>query len=85
MLKTYLPSWEPGPSDLNVQVASEARRLHAKGRASLPPVKLLLEDVTRRELRALYATAHAFVLPTRYRRRAQGSAQGSDLVIRFAT
>ena len=64
-LKTYLPSWEPGPRDLNMHLAQFARYELEQRRDELPAVELLVEDVSRDDMRAIYATADAFVLPTR--------------------
>ena len=36
-LKTYLPSWEPGPA-LELQLEAAAREIHPQGRKALPPV-----------------------------------------------
>lgn len=66
VLKTYLPSWEPGPRDLNEAVEGFAREHQGEGRDALPPVQLVLEEnLSRRGLRELYTAAHSFVLPTR--------------------
>lgn len=64
-IKTYLPSWEPGPRDLNELLDAFAAEQGAR-RAELPPVELVQgEDMPRAALRNLYAAADAFVLPTR--------------------
>ena len=64
VIKTYLPSWEPGPS-LERQLDAFARTHFGVARASLPPVELVEKDVSRVALRELYAASDAFVLPTR--------------------
>ena len=65
-LKTYLPSWEPGPRDLNEHLEMHARgRRHRARRDELPKVELLVEDASRAGMRTMYAAADAFVLPTR--------------------
>ena len=64
VLKTYLPSWEPGPA-LPQQLERFARRYFGTPLSSLPPVELVEADVSRAGLRALYAKSDAFVLPTR--------------------
>jgi glycosyltransferase involved in cell wall biosynthesis len=64
-VKTYLPGWEPGPRDLNQHIAQHARARHGAARESLPPVELHLEDAPRAQIRSFYASADAFVLPTR--------------------
>ena len=63
-LKTYLPSWEAGPRDLNDHLEMHARSHHTR-RSALPPVELLLDDASREGMRAMYAGSDAFVLPTR--------------------
>ena len=64
-LKTYLPSWEPGPRDLNEHIERHAQRKFRKSRTKLPTIELLLADITREGMRDLYAHSDAFVLPTR--------------------
>jgi len=64
-IKTYLPSWEPGPRDLDEWLDTFAAEQGVQ-RAELPTVVLLQgEDMPRATLRNLYAAADAFVLPTR--------------------
>lgn len=64
-IKSYLPSWEPGPRDLEEWVDHFATE-QGKRRRSLPRVELLqAEDTSRAALRTMYARADAFVLPTR--------------------
>ena len=64
-IKSYLPSWEPGPRDLEEWVDHFAVE-QGKRRSSLPRVELLqAEDTSRAALKAMYVSAHAFVLPTR--------------------
>lgn len=65
LIKTYLPSWEPGPRDLNTWVARFAEQKLHKARKALAPVELRVSDVSRAALRELYAASDAFVLPTR--------------------
>ncbi|KAL3915493.1 MAG: hypothetical protein SGPRY_007197 [Prymnesium sp.] len=64
-LKTYLPSWEAGPSDLNTWVVARAKKNYGKSREQLPAVVFITEDLSREALRDAYAEADAFVLPTR--------------------
>lgn len=64
-LKTYLPSWEPGPRDLRDWVERHASEYLAGEHAELPPVELVTDDLSRESLRTMYAAADAFVLPTR--------------------
>ena len=64
-LKTYLPSWEAGPPDLNDHVAGFASSEIKSDRSALAPVELHTEEATQAQMRKLYAQADAFVLPTR--------------------
>ena len=67
VLKTYMPSWEIGPS-VNAVVDSAAQSMcaeHGVGRDTLPPITLALDDASTTEMRKLYGAAHSFVLPTR--------------------
>ena len=65
LLKTYLPSWEAGPPDLNLHVEAFARQL-GKRRGDLAAVELHVDESTSRgALAEMYRGADAFVLPTR--------------------
>jgi glycosyltransferase involved in cell wall biosynthesis len=80
-LRTWKPGWEPGPSDLYVQMASLAQRLYGLGPEAklenLPKVMWLGADdldtgprveqdlLTRAQLRNLLGASDAFVLPSR--------------------
>ena len=65
VIKSYLPSWEPGPRDLNEWVSRHALQVARAPRDKLAPVELLQQDISRVALRRLYARSNCFVLPTR--------------------
>lgn len=64
VLKTFKPHWEPGPADVEDWIADLALKRDKK-RAALPRIVVVQRDLSRREMRRLYAAADAFVLPTR--------------------
>lgn len=70
-LRTWLPPWESGPRDLNVQISEFAWAKFQKPLSSLPAVEWLgevngyAEELSRVEIRELLAGADSFVLPTR--------------------
>lgn len=63
-LRTYKPWWEPGSPDLNSWLQELAAK-RGKRRGQLPPVELIQHELSREELRWLYAVSDAFVLPSR--------------------
>ena len=65
VIKSYLPSWEPGPRDLNEWVSRHAIQVASTPRDKLAPVELLQQDISRVALRRRYAQSNCFVLPTR--------------------
>jgi len=67
VLRAWLPPWEPGDPNLLRQVtAYAARRFPGVARAALAAVEWSgPEDVSRAEMRDLYAAADAFLLPSR--------------------
>jgi glycosyltransferase involved in cell wall biosynthesis len=69
-LRAYKPGWEQGNPDLMVQITDAAKqfiKVYASDRtlADLPRVEWIDHVLTQKELRNLYATSSAFVLPTR--------------------
>lgn len=65
VIRSYRPSWEPGPKDLTVTMDEVASRWQGKGMAQLAKVTWLKDDLSRAELRDQYLLADVFVLPTR--------------------
>eukprot|EP00041_Stephanoeca_diplocostata_P009941 m.157102 g.157102 ORF g.157102 m.157102 type:complete len:492 (-) comp17962_c0_seq1:226-1701(-) len=66
VLRTYKPSWEPGSANLVHQFARMAKeRLHGGATKELPEVVWIKDELSRNQLRLLYESSHAFVLPTR--------------------
>lgn len=69
-LRTYKPGWEIGDPNLMAQITDAAKtflKVSAPDRlfADLPRVEWIEKLVTQHELRNLYASSSAFVLPTR--------------------
>ena len=65
VIKTYLPSWEPGPP-LQEQLRLFARRHFGRELSTLPPVRLVEDDVSRRceslsPVRKPFSRAKAFL------------------------
>ncbi|KAK3235770.1 hypothetical protein CYMTET_54035 [Cymbomonas tetramitiformis] len=65
VIRSYRPSWEPGPKDITVTMDEVASRWQGKGMTQLAKVTWLKDDLSRAELRDQYLLADAFVLPTR--------------------
>eukprot|EP00238_Polyblepharides_amylifera_P014549 CAMPEP_0196599626 /NCGR_PEP_ID=MMETSP1081-20130531/94958_1 /TAXON_ID=36882 /ORGANISM="Pyramimonas amylifera, Strain CCMP720" /LENGTH=350 /DNA_ID=CAMNT_0041925409 /DNA_START=585 /DNA_END=1637 /DNA_ORIENTATION=- len=66
VIKSYKPSWEPGPEDLLSQIRGFARRKFGAALEDLPEVVWSGGNtLTRTALRLLYSQADVFVLPTR--------------------
>ena len=65
VIRSYKPSWERGPSNLNDSIQSFALSIMQQPLSTLPPIRWISEELTRTQLRDLYHSAHAFVLPTR--------------------
>ena len=62
-LRTYKPSWEPGPSSIQLWLQDAARR-RGNTLQQLPRVQVVPE-LSRESLAALYRDSDAFVLPSR--------------------
>eukprot|EP01052_Picozoa_sp_SAG31_P022704 SAG31_NODE_1820_length_7198_cov_3.163122_5_plen_133_part_00 len=65
-LRTYVPHWEPPPHDVNVRVRQYAAKVMAGAElTNLAAVEIVTEEVSREQMRNLYASSDAFVLPSR--------------------
>jgi glycosyltransferase involved in cell wall biosynthesis len=72
-MRTYKPSWEPGTKNIDTIIEQHARAFLKRqvsehdntSRRVLPIVRWERKDLSRKELRAFYHAASAFVLPTR--------------------
>ena len=65
LIRSYKPSWEPGPADLNVEFNRLANIYFGVNMDSLAKVVWLKEELSKVEMRDLYRRSDAFVLPTR--------------------
>ena len=63
-LRTYKPSWEPGPDRIQDWLVGFARRQMKTAMSELPRVEVLPE-LSRSDLAATYSRSDAFVLPSR--------------------
>ena len=65
-LRTYVPHWEAGPRQVRVWLEQHAKRKYPRHTLKdLPPIEVFEKELSRHELRALYASSDAFVLPTK--------------------
>ena len=65
-LRTYVPHWEAGPRQVRVWLEQHAKRKYPRHTLKdLPPIEVFEQELSRHELRALYASSDAFVLPTK--------------------
>ena len=65
VIRSYKPSWLTGPRNLVKAMEGMAQRWHGVPMSELAPVRWISEPLSRRQLRELYTSGHAFVLPTR--------------------
>ena len=63
-LRTFKPHWEAGHENIHDWLKDAAAQ-RGKSLARLPPVEVVQRELSREELRWLYAASDAFVLPTR--------------------
>ena len=80
VIKTYLPSWEPGPP-LHEQLRLFARRHFGRELSTLPPVRLVEDDVSRRceslsPVRKPFSRAKAFLPAVSLYRRTSVGCRG---------
>ena len=65
-LRSYVPHWEAGPRHIRIWLEQHAKRKYPKRTLKdLPPIEVFEQELSRDELRALYASSDAFVLPTK--------------------
>lgn len=65
VIRSYKPSWEPGPADLNKVFNRLALKEFGRPMSELASVVWLRGELTKSELRVLYQSAAIFVLPSR--------------------
>ena len=65
VIRSYKPSWEPGPSDLNIVFNNLAKQHFGVGKDALARVVWVEEELSNAAMRELYLESDAFVLPTR--------------------
>ena len=65
ILRSYKPVWLAGPRDIDAIISEFAHEQLGLDKKNLAPVRWISDDLSRSELRSLYASADAFVLPTR--------------------
>jgi glycosyltransferase involved in cell wall biosynthesis len=64
-LRTYKPSWLSGEKSIQILLETYASEHFGKSLNELAKVVLYPSDLSKEQLRALYASSNAFVLPTR--------------------
>jgi glycosyltransferase involved in cell wall biosynthesis len=65
-LRSYVPHWEAGPRQIRIWLEQHAKRKYPHLTLSdLPPIEVFEQELSRAELRALYASSDAFALPTK--------------------
>lgn len=65
-LRSYVPHWEVGPRHIRTWLEQHAqRRYPGVALSELPPIDILETELSREELRLLYGSSDAFVLPTK--------------------
>lgn len=65
-LRSYVPHWEPGPRHIRTWLEQHAKRKYPKlSLKDLPPIEVFEQELSRHDLRVLYASSDAFVLPTK--------------------
>jgi glycosyltransferase involved in cell wall biosynthesis len=65
IIRSYKPHWIPGPANLTIWFESFARTHFNSSTTHLPKVYWLPHELSHSELRALYHSSDAFVLPTK--------------------
>ena len=65
IIRSYKPSWLPGTNDLNLVFRDFAKKNFNKRLEELPKVTWIRENLSRKEMFALYKSVSSFVLPTR--------------------
>lgn len=65
VIRSYKPNWERGPSDLYLTFNALAMSAFGQPMTSLAKVSWISAELDRWQLRDLYHSANAFVLPTR--------------------
>ena len=65
-LRSYVPHWEQGPRSVRTWLSQFAAKQPGSPTVEqLPAVEVFESELSREELRAMYAASDAFVLPTR--------------------